>query len=330
MPVVLIMSLKDDLHAFVIRDELQRKGVDCHYVTVDAVHEQTTLSWADDGACIVTVDGRPCAIAELDTIWWRRSATVQKGRESLGEVQDDFINRDWRAGVRGALTAAFDGKWISHPDATDAASFKANQLKVAQDVGLTVPRTLISNEPGRVRQFIRDLGDRAVVKNVSGTLKTALFAATVTTESLPSDASILACPTIYQEVIEGHDHLRISIFGDRFFAARISTPQLDWRKALPTDIEMVELDGELQRRLAAYQRRFSLEMGIVDIKLRADGTPIWLENNPQGQFLFVEGITGFPLAAHFADFLATGSDTGRHNGGVAGESQVELSAQSAA
>lgn len=312
MSAVLIMSLKDDLHAYVIRDELQRRGVDCHYVTVDALHEQTTLSWANEGACTLTIDGRACSITDLDTIWWRRSATVQKGRASLGDVQDDFINRDWRASLRGALTAEFSGRWISHPDATDAASFKAAQLKVAREVGLDVPETLISNDPAQVRQFVRDLGGRAVAKNVSGTLKTALFAATVTSYDLPSDASIRLCPTIFQEVVEGCDHLRISIFGDRFFAARISTEQLDWRKALPTEIEMVELDSELERRLTAYQQHFSLQMGIVDIKLRADGTPIWLENNPQGQFLFVEGITGFPLASHFADFIAAGERRSDH------------------
>jgi hypothetical protein len=44
-------------------------------------------------------------------------------------------------------------------------------------------------------------------------------------------------------------------------------------------------------------------MGIVDMKLAPDGEPVWLEVNPQGQFLFLEGLCGMPLTEIFADFL---------------------------
>ncbi len=44
-------------------------------------------------------------------------------------------------------------------------------------------------------------------------------------------------------------------------------------------------------------------MGIVDLKLGEDGKPVWLEINPQGQFLFVEGLTGLDLTSAFTDFL---------------------------
>ena len=35
----------------------------------------------------------------------------------------------------------------------------------------------------------------------------------------------------------------------------------------------------------------------------SSGRPVWLELNPQGQFLFVQGLTGLDLTAGFADFL---------------------------
>ncbi|MCX4674881.1 hypothetical protein OG413_05995 [Streptomyces sp. NBC_01433] len=44
-------------------------------------------------------------------------------------------------------------------------------------------------------------------------------------------------------------------------------------------------------------------MGIIDIKLMPDGEPVWLEVNPQGQFLFLESLLGEPLADRFLDFL---------------------------
>lgn len=45
-------------------------------------------------------------------------------------------------------------------------------------------------------------------------------------------------------------------------------------------------------------------MGISDLKPAADGGPPYrLEVNPQGQFLFLEGLGGPDVARPFADWL---------------------------
>ncbi|MFE6052518.1 hypothetical protein ACFQ6N_17330 [Kitasatospora sp. NPDC056446] len=46
----------------------------------------------------------------------------------------------------------------------------------------------------------------------------------------------------------------------------------------------------------------------MDLKLTPEGQPVWLEVNPQGQFLFLEPLTGMPLTEHFADFLLAAAD----------------------
>jgi hypothetical protein len=53
----------------------------------------------------------------------------------------------------------------------------------------------------------------------------------------------------------------------------------------------------------------NLRMGIFDLKVSDDG-PVWLEVNPQGQFLFLEGITGVDLTTLFAKFLAESAAKG--------------------
>ena len=44
-------------------------------------------------------------------------------------------------------------------------------------------------------------------------------------------------------------------------------------------------------------------MGVFDLKLTQDAEPIWIEINPQGQFLFAEGLSGLDLTSAFAEFL---------------------------
>jgi hypothetical protein len=44
-------------------------------------------------------------------------------------------------------------------------------------------------------------------------------------------------------------------------------------------------------------------MGVVDLNFAENGEPVWFEINPQGQFLFVEGLTGLDLTSAFTAFL---------------------------
>jgi len=48
-----------------------------------------------------------------------------------------------------------------------------------------------------------------------------------------------------------------------------------------------------------------LEMGVVDLKFTLEGEPVWLEVNPQGQFLFLDAFTDLRLAEKFAHYLVS-------------------------
>jgi hypothetical protein len=41
---------------------------------------------------------------------------------------------------------------------------------------------------------------------------------------------------------------------------------------------------------------------VFDLKLSSNGA-VWLELNPQGQFLFAEGLSGLPLMAAMSNYL---------------------------
>jgi hypothetical protein len=44
-------------------------------------------------------------------------------------------------------------------------------------------------------------------------------------------------------------------------------------------------------------------MGVVDIKITPEGELVWLEVNPQAQFIFLEPITGIKFIDEFARYL---------------------------
>jgi hypothetical protein len=64
-------------------------------------------------------------------------------------------------------------------------------------------------------------------------------------------------------------------------------------------------------RLTSVLDHLGISMAAMDAKIRPDGEMVWLEANPQGQFLFLEGLTGLDLTGRFCEFLIEWADRGR-------------------
>ncbi len=238
-------------------------------------------------------------------------------RPRLGHRPRDaqLVVKDNRSALRGVLLAAFHGTWLSDPYATERAQNKLLQLTIAREVGLTVPRTLVSSDPDTVRTFARSQGGTVIAKTLTGLLGTSLEAGRVHVDTLVTDAEMALSATIYQEEVPGTDHLRVMVFGDDVHAARIGSGALDWRLANDMTVEPVTVDPTLGAQLRAVTERLGLRMGVFDLKIRPDGQVVFLEVNPQGQFLFVEGMSDMPLGDAFATFAARELAHARSEGG---------------
>jgi len=305
---IAILTRQGDFHALILQAALRARGAACVVVETDRLAGRGLLSWSPtDGlmhATIRDMNDEGVDIASLDLVWWRRLTGEPELPESVQDAAArDLIARDCRATLAGVFLTAFTGQWVSHPEATRLAENKVLQLDAARRVGLKLPRTLISQDPERIRQFCRDLDHHVIVKTVAGTPKTPLLAGKIEPAMLTSDASLACSPAIYQELVPGDRHLRICCFGDRCHTALITARRLDWRYPLDGTVEPYDLDGDTQRKLVALLHAMDLRMGIFDMKLEADGEPVWFEINPQGQFLFLEGLCGMPLTDACADFL---------------------------
>lgn len=316
---VAILTRHDDFHAYVVREVLTEQGdVACAIVLTNGMAWAGGLSWSIDAsvvpAVVRDVEGAEVRIADLDVVWWRRLTGPPQFPVTVPEDARDLVINDCQATLLGALLTEFQGTWISHPEATRTAQNKLVQLQTAARVGFRVPRTLVSQDPETVRRFCDSLGGRVIVKTVAGAQGTPVMAGLVTPEML-ADPAIRLSPAIYQEFVPGSRHLRVCCFGDEVHAALLETETLDWRYPLDAEVRPYDLDEATAARVRQVVRGLGLRMGILDLKLDADGAPVWLEINPQGQFVFLEGMCrGLPLTRLFAAFLrreARGARTSR-------------------
>ncbi|MNK98176.1 hypothetical protein D3C87_1185340 [compost metagenome] len=81
---------------------------------------------------------------------------------------------------------------------------------------------------------------------------------------------------------------------------------MDWRTNLNVEAAIHGLDDHFRTQIVSFVKLLGLSMGIIDAKLTPDGDLVFLEINPQGQFLFLEPMVGFDLKQEFASYLALG------------------------
>ncbi|MEU9125832.1 hypothetical protein AB0C96_39505 [Streptomyces sp. NPDC048506] len=264
------------------------------------------MAWSSHGespTTVLTSDGRTVEVEDVSVLWWRRMrANQQASARAANDHERRLVNNDCRGALGGILLASFRGQWISPPEATDRAADKLYQLAVARAAGFRVPRTLVSQSREDVVEFAGRIG-KIIVKPVVGASGPLMFTQYIDDPADIPEESFRVCPAVYQEYIPGRWHIRLNCFGDHMYAALIETDNLDWRPDLNVPIEKWHVPEDVAWRTTEVLRRLGLRMGIIDIKLTPSGEPVWLEVNPQGQFLFLEPILGEPLADHFVDFL---------------------------
>ena len=116
-------------------------------------------------------------------------------------------------------------------------------------------------------------------------------------------------PVMLQEEIEGPHDLRVTIVGGEALAARVSpragaTGAVDSRLDLSAHYEPCELPADTRGALFSLMERLGLVYGAIDLKVTAEGEHVFLEVNPQGQYLYLEILTGLPITAAVAGYLA--------------------------
>lgn len=214
-----------------------------------------------------------------------------------------------------SLTEAIPNVINRRPAELDAEC-KPLQLRVAQSVGLRIPKTLISNRTADIREFVSAAKTKVIYKTLSSPIFQFMGTAELDdkAEALLDTAEL--APTIFQEKIEAQLHIRSTIVDDLVLSVSIKSEkdhaQLDWRLDRDPEIRPHRLPDEIERRLIMLRRALGLRYGAVDLILSTSGEYVFLEINPGGQFLFAEIHGGAPISEAIADALIGAPASGAH------------------
>lgn len=299
-----ILSCADDLHAYLIQTLLRERGLDCDIIETDRVSRNAAITWdsARDECQILTTEGSVFEPRSADLIWYRR-LRPQSSLPSMGNVPASIVNNDCRSALLGSILARFCGVWVDYPFDVQRAEHKILQLELARTVGFRIPRTLVSQDVAAVRRFCEANSGGTIVKTLRGVASNPLMTLHVSKEMLRDEAAIRISPCCYQEYVTGSRHVRVNCFGTHLSTIEIESSNLDWRSTLDGDVKAVDLPVEIESTIRKFLAALGLSMGVFDFKIDSGGDLVFLELNPQGQFLFCQGLTGQDLASSFVDFI---------------------------
>lgn len=329
--VVVITHAADSVEMLVsLGAHLEARGASLLQFNTDRYPMECHASFLQDGGGerIVFGDGsRRVVLGPADAIWYRRAWH--------GAALPEAMDRQLRAAAAGECAALVNGLMAAAPcfvlDGTDRVRWnehKARQQRLAREVGLATPRTLMTNDPVEARAFIASCPTGAVAKMLSSFAirpskdeEQVVFTSALGPEHLRHLDGLRYSPVVFQERIDKRLELRVTMIGTRVFAAAVDSmavpgADVDWRER---GVELVDrfvaytLPAGIEAKLHAYMTRSGMQYSAIDFIVEPSGRYVFLEANPAGEFFWLEHFRPhFPMTEALADVLLNKPGARRH------------------
>jgi hypothetical protein len=273
-PIIVCLTSSDDEHPDYVRPHLHSEMIIVHGL---AAKESGHLSYSfKDGETAILQDGRQ--ITNVKSVWYRKPKIYQE----YVRVPQGYGRYAWSA-LKGhfdfIMPMLNDAFWVSDYDAIRRASSKPWQLQKASAVGFNVPETLFTSDHRSADDFLA-AHHQAIVKSpaVWGLEKDNEVLHFPTTRITPGKQLKLEglhlAPAIFQEVIEPKVELRVTVVGDKVFAASIQDSPLqglpeavrDWRVGYAhgaTVFDAYDLPKKVAKQCILLVRDLGLQYGAM-------------------------------------------------------------------
>jgi glutathione synthase/RimK-type ligase-like ATP-grasp enzyme len=205
--------------------------------------------------------------------------------------------------------------WVGHPQVVRRAESKPLQLAAAARIGFSIPKWLMTNDPGRALEFIQSLDGPVIAKTVrSPQIEDKTYSLAFAHVLEPSDLSLLhdlrLGPAIFQEYVEKAYEVRVTCVADELFPVAIFSQEnpsarIDWRKVPYEELrhEPCEMPPEVDIRCKSFMAHFGLNFAAFDLIVDTAGEYWFLECNPNGEWAWMQEVSGHPIGRRLARLL---------------------------
>lgn len=317
--VLLVSKTNDNNSVALVAEALAARGARAFRFDTDKYPTEVQLSLRHPhGRSVLRGADGELVLGDVSSTWYRRVDIGAQLPSDLDKQHRDATLRESRATVFGMLEM-LECFMMNRVSAVRGAEHKPRQLEVAARLGLDVPRTLTTNDPAAARAFFTEQDGRVIGKMLSSFAiydeagrEHVMFTTVLTEDDLAHLDDLALGPMTFQEHLDKRVELRITLIGDRVFAAAVDSQALegsrtDWRREgmqLLKAWTPYKLADDIADKLIKLNKQLGLVYGAADMIVTPSGRHVFLEVNPGGEWFWLDDVFGpRALSGAIADTL---------------------------
>lgn len=323
--MILIFTNKEDVHPTPVIEILNKRGTPVFRLNTECLLTDYEVCWRNDSnSCDFSIknvsSGLTIKGSDITAIWDRRP---ENPKELFVKSTDEInkLNLNEAAGFLSFIRYYLKDIYSIGSIVNDRYSAsKMLQIRIAQQVGFNVPSSCFSNRKKDVIDFshlFSDLtlkpidGDSHVYDDKQEYVFYSNKIASKALTDIPEDAFSQTVGFL-QNYIEKDYEVRVTVVGEKVFACKIDSQsmkedqgKIDWRQGYDYNIkhEIITLPDDIAMKCVDFLKRMGLNFGAFDFIVTPDNQYVFLECNPNGQWLWIESLTGQRISEAIADAL---------------------------
>lgn len=325
--MILIFSNKEDSHPTPVIETLLEWDIPYFRLNTESLLTDYTFSWTGDNSEIDFIiknisNNKICKGSEIKAIWDRRPLKPENLPIIISEEIDKSNLEEAHEFLSYLRYYLKDLPSLGNLVNDRYASSKLLQYKIAKNIGFKFPSTILANNKKAFEPLSLHFKELAVKPiGISGFISEAeekeyiFYSKKIPSEMIEKapEEAFSQTVTFIQEYIPKKFELRITVVGEEIFSTKINSQLMkegkgkeDWRQGYDWGLkwEPFELPIEIAKKCLQFLKKMRLNFGCFDFIVTPDDEYVFLECNPNGQWLWIELETGQPISETIAKWLS--------------------------
>ncbi|MCB0397406.1 MAG: hypothetical protein KDD36_12160 [Flavobacteriales bacterium] len=304
--MILIITHKEDFTADFVIEKLNNRELPYYRLNCEELNA-IDYSFGTESDFQFIIDNAD----KITSVWFRR--TKLPDLKIINESEKLYVLGEYDALLQNIYAVLKDKIWLSYPSNVYEAESKLYQIKLAKEINFQIPETLVTNRHAYLRDFYDKHKGNIIVKPLHhGRIRYDQKIKTIFTNKLESSLidqmdEFDLTPSIYQEYIEKEYEIRVTVVGEKVFAAKVNSQEseeskIDWRKK-KAPFTCYELPAQISEKCLSLTKKLNLKFGAIDLIRKPNGEYIFLEINPNGQWVWLETEAGLKISDEIINSL---------------------------
>ena len=327
--MILIITNKEDEHPTPVIETLIKRNIPVFRLNTECLLTDYEFTWWNTSGLSRFIiknkqTGLTLDIEDLTAVWDRRPKLPKELPFKVSEAINKHNLKEAAGFLRFLRSYITSTPSIGSILYDEYASSKMEQLQYAEFIGLKVPDTVFTNRQEDIIAMARNhqeivlksIASDGIMDDGNGT-EYVFYSQKVSLQDIVNAPKEAFTQTVsyVQEYISKAFELRVTVVAKKVFACKIESQHLadnegkiDWRQGYDHGLryEPYDLPDNISEKCIKFLERMRLNFGAFDFIVTPSGEYVFLECNPNGQWLWIEMETGLKISEAIADTLATG------------------------